>query len=68
MKNPKSLKKEEKTPKYYHKQALRFMLAILNHEYEDIESGGMMTGAYKEGYLMGFSDAMETIKDIKIIK
>lgn len=59
---------EKKSISDYHKQAIKFILAILKAEKENLEqSNHGMTCNYKEGYFMGFSDAIETISDLKII-
>lgn len=68
MKNSHKTKKKEIKQSDYHKQALKFVVAILKAEYEELrESNHGMTGEYKNGYFMGFSDAIESIEDLKIL-
>lgn len=49
-----------------HAKGVKVITALLIAQYEDAKADETMVGDYRNGYLMGFSDAIEILQDLPI--
>ena len=64
----KGVKKLKKKLANTRRHCVASIIAILHREYTDSKNNAGMTGQYREGYLMGMSDAKEAVEDLALWK